>query len=383
MGDARQKLLRFVGDDQHSPIFSEGDQQIEHALLHRPIQAGGGFIEQEHFRVAQQLGRQGEAPLLAAAELLGHGGEGQIGEAHPGQHGLEGLGGAVPLAEAQVLPHGEAQKVALGKLKDEATEPAPLAGRQELALPANAAPIWIGQAADHLQQGGFATAAAAGHQGGCPGRQAQVDVAQHRLGGGGGVVADRLKLKHAASLPPGRGMGWQPEADRAGAAVDVRFRELDPFNCWFWLRFAHPPGQGERAYVETAFDSWFYLGKLGGFNAESLQAHDAGADLSWLAWEEETAEQALPALMHNMGVMEYQGVWGRCWLDLGTSDGFALDVLINTLRQIDRDVVELCELVIGGRNEDWPIEEEPEGLFAGDGGLPAGLPPGRPPGLPH
>ncbi len=53
--------------------------------------------------------------------------------------------------------------------------------------------------------------------------------------------------------------------------MDVRFREVDPFNCWIWLRFADPPGQGERGYVETAFDSWFFLGKLGGFNAENLQ----------------------------------------------------------------------------------------------------------------
>jgi hypothetical protein len=111
---------------------------------------------------------------------------------------------------------------------------------------------------------------------------------------------------------------------------------------------------------------------LGGFYAENLQSHDAGADLSWLAWDGEMAEKALPALMHSMGAMEYQGTWGRCWLDLGTSDAIALDVLINTLRQIDRDVVELCELVIGGLNEDWPIEEEPEGLFAigGGGSLP-------------
>jgi len=167
-------------------------------------------------------------------------------------------------------------------------------------------------------------------------------------------------------------MGWQPEDNRSPPALDVRFREVDPFNCWIWIRFADPPGQGERAYVETAFDSWFYLGKLGGFNAENLQSHDAGADLSWLAWDGEMAEQALPALMHSMGAMEYQGTWGRCWLDLGTSDAIALDVLINTLRQIDRDVVELCELVIGGLNEDWPIEEEPEGLFAigGGGSLP-------------
>ncbi|MEB3169778.1 MAG: DUF3531 family protein, partial [Synechococcaceae cyanobacterium] len=41
----------------------------------------------------------------------------------------------------------------------------------------------------------------------------------------------------------------------------------------------------------------------------------------------------------------------------------ALDVLINTLRQLDRDVVEIEELVIGGVNEDWPIEEAPEPLF--------------------
>lgn len=158
--------------------------------------------------------------------------------------------------------------------------------------------------------------------------------------------------------------------------MEVRFREVNPFNCWFWLRFAHPPGQGERAYVETAFDSWFYLGKLGGFNAENLQAHEAGADLSDLAWDGEHADRALPALMHNMGAMDYRGVWARCWLDLGTSDAFALDVLINTLRQIDRDVVELCELVIGGLNEDWPIEEDPDALFLdGGGALAGGLPP--------
>lgn len=147
-------------------------------------------------------------------------------------------------------------------------------------------------------------------------------------------------------------------------ALDVRFRDVDPFNCWLWIRFAAPPAPGERAYVETAFESWFYLGKLGGFNAENLQAHEGGVDLSWLEWDQEEADRALPALMHNMGTMEYQGVWGRCWLDLGTSDALALDVLINTLRQLDQDVVELCELVIGGLNDDWPVEEEPGSPFA-------------------
>jgi hypothetical protein len=149
--------------------------------------------------------------------------------------------------------------------------------------------------------------------------------------------------------------------------MEVHFREVDPFNCWIWLRFPNPPGAGERGYLETVFDSWFFLGKLGGFNAENLQAHEAGADLSWLAWDTAAAEQALPALMHNMASLEYRGEWARCWLDLGTSDALALDVLINTLQRLDRDILEIEELLIGGLQEDWPIEEEPDSPFSDAG----------------
>jgi hypothetical protein len=147
--------------------------------------------------------------------------------------------------------------------------------------------------------------------------------------------------------------------------MEVRFREFNPFNCWIWMRFPHPLGSGERGYWETAFDSWFFLGKLGGFNAENLQAHEEGAELGWMAYSHEAAASALPALMHNMGPMEYQDDWARCWVDLGTSDAFALDVLINALAQLNNDVLEIEELLIGGLNDDWPIEEQPEAMFAG------------------
>jgi hypothetical protein len=46
--------------------------------------------------------------------------------------------------------------------------------------------------------------------------------------------------------------------------MDVRFREVDPFNCWVWLRFADVPSQGERNYVDGIFDSWYVIGRLGG-----------------------------------------------------------------------------------------------------------------------
>lgn len=77
----------------------------------------------------------------------------------------------------------------------------------------------------------------------------------------------------------------------------------------------------------------------------------------------DAAEATLPALMHSMGEPEYRDDWCRCWVDLGTSDGVALDVLINALRQLDNDVVEIEEIVIGGVNDDWPVEEVPEALF--------------------
>ena len=103
---------------------------------------------------------------------------------------------------------------------------------------------------------------------------------------------------------------------------------------------------------------------MGAFNAENLQAHEEGAELNWMAYDSGRQSSALPALMHNMGPMEYNEAWARCWLDLGTSDALALDVLINALGQLNHDVVEIEELLIGGLNEDWPIEEEPDAMFA-------------------
>ena len=149
--------------------------------------------------------------------------------------------------------------------------------------------------------------------------------------------------------------------------MEIRFREVDPFNCWLWIRFSEPPSQGERNYVDGVFDSWYVIGRLGGFNAENLQVNDAGSDLSWMAYDNDGAESAMPALMHNMGQLEYQDDWGRCWVDLGTSDGVAIDVLINALRQLDSDVVQIEELVVGGVNDNWPVEEHPDSVFPAGG----------------
>ena len=145
--------------------------------------------------------------------------------------------------------------------------------------------------------------------------------------------------------------------------MNVRFRGVDQFNCWLWLSFKEIPSEGERNYIDGIFDSWYVLGRLGGFNAENMQAHNQCGDLSWFSYDNDQAKSVIPAVMHNMGQLEYQEKWARCWLDLGTSDPFSLDVLVNVLSQLDADIVQLDELIIGGENEDWPVDEHPDAIF--------------------
>ena len=148
--------------------------------------------------------------------------------------------------------------------------------------------------------------------------------------------------------------------------MEVRFREVDPFNCWIWLQFVGGPTEGEQNYIDGVFDSWYVIGRLGGFNSENLQASDQGSELSWMIYEDSPNMTSMPALMHNIGQLEYQGDWARCWLDLGTCDAIALDILINVLKQVDNDLVEIKQLVIGGVNDDWEISDHPDAIFTSD-----------------
>jgi Protein of unknown function (DUF3531) len=139
--------------------------------------------------------------------------------------------------------------------------------------------------------------------------------------------------------------------------MQIEFREFDPFSVWMWFEFPNLPSEMEKQYLEELLSSWFYLGKLGGFNAENLQVQDIGLEVSYMTYDDAQAEKSMMALMHNMGELEYEGTWGRCWFDLGTSDSIALDVLINSLRQLSQDFVGLERLIVGGENEDWRIPE--------------------------
>ena len=148
--------------------------------------------------------------------------------------------------------------------------------------------------------------------------------------------------------------------------MQIKFREFNPFDSWFWWQFSTTPSAAEKQYVEEVFRSWFFLGKLGGFNAENIQIQETGLDLNYLQYDEDYADQSFMALMHKMGEFEYQGQWGRCWFDLGTSDAIALDVLVNALRQFSKDYVEIEVLCIGGQNNGWSIDQDYSSFNNGD-----------------
>jgi Protein of unknown function (DUF3531) len=148
--------------------------------------------------------------------------------------------------------------------------------------------------------------------------------------------------------------------------MEISLREFNPFNLWIWLEFDTTPSPMEKQYIEELFNAWFYMGKLGGFNAENLQVQETGVDISYMEYDTEAASNSLMALMHNMADFEYQGTWGRCWFDLGTSDPIALDVLINALMQLSAEYVTVKKLIIGGQNEDWPVEDKNPSLFSPD-----------------
>jgi hypothetical protein len=147
--------------------------------------------------------------------------------------------------------------------------------------------------------------------------------------------------------------------------MHTTFRECDFFNLWIWIQFATVPSTMEQQYVDEILNSWYFLGKLGGFNAENLQVQETGLEISYMNYDNSQSNNSLVSLMHNMGEVEYQGVWARCWFDLGTTDAIALDILLNALGQFSEDYVAIEQIIIGGQNEDWPIPDQSQPNFLG------------------
>lgn len=142
--------------------------------------------------------------------------------------------------------------------------------------------------------------------------------------------------------------------------MDVEIREVDPFNLWMWFELYRPPSPREVELFEEVLASWFMMGRLGAYNAQNLQVfYKASEDISYMDYEAEECDSGLHAFFHDMTQIELQGDWARCWVNLGTADELALDMLINALSNFSRENMGIKKLYIGGENEDWEIPVTP------------------------
>lgn len=141
--------------------------------------------------------------------------------------------------------------------------------------------------------------------------------------------------------------------------MQVRFRAVDQFNLWVWLELCQPPSQADLGMLQEVVDSWFLIGRLGGYNAGNLQALYANEqELSRLEYDAEEGAGGLPASMHDLAPLEAKGTWARFWVDLGTADELAIDILINCLTAFSKEQLGIKQLVFGGENEDWDLPED-------------------------
>lgn len=142
---------------------------------------------------------------------------------------------------------------------------------------------------------------------------------------------------------------------KTGSAVPMKvtFREFDATDSYIWMELYSSPSEKDLDLIGGVFRSWYLLGRLGGFNSLNLQISNIPIDQR-LSYNENVEEVPLPAYFHNIGELEFQDNWGRVWVDLGTSDPLALDVIINSLSALSSDHVGIKELTFGGtRLGDW------------------------------
>eukprot|EP01026_Neomeris_dumetosa_P054965 TRINITY_DN4965_c0_g1_i1.p2 TRINITY_DN4965_c0_g1~~TRINITY_DN4965_c0_g1_i1.p2 ORF type:complete len:263 (-),score=51.80 TRINITY_DN4965_c0_g1_i1:627-1415(-) len=144
--------------------------------------------------------------------------------------------------------------------------------------------------------------------------------------------------------------------------VTVKFREINPFRLWVWLEGYREFGLNERDMLNTLFQSWFMIGKMGGFNSMNLQCFQNSdtSDLSFFHYDSATAEQVLQAFSHSISDVEVKDEWARCCVDLGTSDELGMDILINTILGLSQQFLGIKTLILGGENENWPVPQVKE-----------------------
>ncbi|KDP40456.1 hypothetical protein JCGZ_24455 [Jatropha curcas] len=136
-------------------------------------------------------------------------------------------------------------------------------------------------------------------------------------------------------------------------AFKVSFRDFNPVDSFIWFELYGSPSDRDVDLIGSTIQSWYVMGRLGAFNSSNLQLANQSMEYNPL-YDADKGFKVMPSSFHDISDVEFQDSWGRFWVDLGTSDFFAIDVLINCLTVLSSEYLGIQQVVFGGRRiGDW------------------------------
>ncbi|KAF9587947.1 hypothetical protein IFM89_006272 [Coptis chinensis] len=128
-------------------------------------------------------------------------------------------------------------------------------------------------------------------------------------------------------------------------AFKVSFRDFNPIDSYIWFELYGSPTDHD---VDLIGSSWYVMGRLGAFNFSNLQLANSSMEHNPI-YDADKGFKVMPSSFHDIGDVEFQDNWGRVWVDLGTSDIFPVDVLLNCLTVLSSEYLGIQQMVFGGR----------------------------------
>ncbi|XP_031110114.1 uncharacterized protein LOC116014235 isoform X1 [Ipomoea triloba] len=150
-----------------------------------------------------------------------------------------------------------------------------------------------------------------------------------------------------------KGRDFQKSKTGSVLAFKVSFRDFNPLDSYIWFELYGAPSDREVELIGSVVQAWYVMGRLGAFNSSNLQLANSSMDNNPL-YDEDAGSKVMPSSFHDISDVEFQDNWGRVWVDLGTSDFFSIDVLLNCLTALSSEYLGIQQVVFGGRRMgDW------------------------------
>ncbi|KAL5132726.1 Pentatricopeptide repeat-containing protein [Glycine soja] len=179
------------------------------------------------------------------------------------------------------------------------------------------------------------------------------DDAELRAVLGDSIGNPELMRKRVEDRVRKKGRDFQKSKTGSVLAFKVTFRDFNPLDSYIWFELFGSPSDRDVNLIGNVIQSWYVMGRLGAFNSSNLQLANSSVEYDPL-YDADKGFKVMPSSFHDISDIEFQENWGRVWVDLGTSDYFAIDVLLNCLTALSSEYLGIQQIVFGGRRMgDW------------------------------